>query len=121
PWAAARQLQRAHAGVRAAEAVLAAAVDAGDAGTRVAYESTPAMSPAQRRRKGAGETLRYAVTPCPLGLLLIAASDKGLCALLFGDAEAPLLEQLQDRFAAAILYRDQNGLGDWLHAIVMQL
>ena len=57
--------------------------------------------PAQRRRKGAGETLRYALAPCPL--LLLAASDKGICALLFGDDEAALEQELRSRFAAADL------------------
>ncbi|MFR0309394.1 methylated-DNA--[protein]-cysteine S-methyltransferase, partial [Escherichia coli] len=73
------------------------------------------------RRKGAGETLRYALAPCPLGLLLLAASDKGICALLFGDDEGALEQELRSRFAAADLRRDQAGLGDWLQAIVSQL
>ena len=59
--------------------------------------------------------------PCPLGLLLLAASDKGICALLFGDDEGALEQELRSRFAAADLRRDQAGLGDWLQAIVSQL
>ena len=55
------------------------------------------------------------------GLLLLAASDKGICALLFGDDEAALEQELRSRFAAADLHRDQAGLGDWLQAIVSQL
>jgi AraC family transcriptional regulator, regulatory protein of adaptative response / methylated-DNA-[protein]-cysteine methyltransferase len=50
-----------------AESVLGAALDAGYGSTRGAYQHTAAISPAQRRRKGAGETLRYATSPCPLG------------------------------------------------------
>ena len=43
------------------------------------------------------------------------------CALLFGDDEAALEQELRSRFAAADLHRDQAGLGDWLQAIVSQL
>jgi len=101
--------------------VLDAALAAGCSGTRAPYADTQALTPAQRRRKGAGETLRYALAPCPLGLLLVAASDKGICALLFGDDQTALEDELRSRFAAALLQRDQEGLGEWLQAIVSQL
>jgi AraC family transcriptional regulator of adaptative response/methylated-DNA-[protein]-cysteine methyltransferase len=67
------------------------------------------------------ECLRYAISPCPLGLLLLAASDQGVRALLFGDDEAALLSELQGRFANAQLSPDPAGLRDWLAAILAQL
>ncbi|MFP5340168.1 MAG: methylated-DNA--[protein]-cysteine S-methyltransferase, partial [Gammaproteobacteria bacterium] len=118
---AARRRERLDAQLPKADSVLDAALAVGYSGTRGPYAEAQALSPAQRRRKGAGETLRYALAPCPLGLLLIAASDKGLCALLFGDDEAALEQELRSRFAAATLQRDQAGLGSWLQAIVGQL
>ena len=120
-WATARRRERLEMQLPGAESVLGAALDAGYGGTRGVYQHTAALSPAKRRRKGAGETLRYATSACPLGLLLVAASDKGICALLFGDEQQALLEDLQSRFAAAELVPDQAGLGEWLKAIVAQL
>lgn len=120
-WAAARRRDRLETQLPNAESVLGAALDAGYGSTRGAYEIAAALSPAQRRRKAAGEALRYAISPCPLGLLLVASSDKGICALLFGDTEQALLNELHSRFSAAELTRDQSGLGEWLRAIVAQL
>ncbi|MBH3352498.1 bifunctional DNA-binding transcriptional regulator/O6-methylguanine-DNA methyltransferase Ada [Stutzerimonas sp. Brlt_13] len=120
-WATARRRERLDAQLPEAGSVLDAALAVGYSGTRAPYAEARALTPAQRRRKGAGETLRYALAPCPLGLLLLAASDKGICALLFGDDEGALEQELRSRFAAADLRRDQAGLGDWLQAIVSQL
>lgn len=120
-WSAARRRERLETHLTEADSVLDAALAAGYSGTRAPYADTQALTPAQRRRKGAGETLRYALTPCPLGQLLVASSDKGICALLFGDDQTALEDELRSRFAAAQLQRDQEGLGEWLQAIVSQL
>ncbi|MCQ4307980.1 bifunctional DNA-binding transcriptional regulator/O6-methylguanine-DNA methyltransferase Ada [Pseudomonas stutzeri] len=120
-WAAARRRERLEAQLPGAESVLGAALESGYGSMRGAYQNIAALSPAQRRRKGAGEALRYAISPCPLGLLLVAASDRGICALLFADEEHALLDELQLRFAAAELTCDQAGLGGWLRSILEQL
>ena len=80
----------------------------------------PPHQPADRKRL-APETLRYLIKPCPLGLLLLAASPKGVCALLFGDSKTQLLEELQARFPSADLTCDPADLSDWTEAILAQL
>ncbi|WP_068829747.1 bifunctional DNA-binding transcriptional regulator/O6-methylguanine-DNA methyltransferase Ada [Pseudomonas sp. BMS12] len=120
-WFDAQRRQRLEATLPRASSVLQAALDAGYSGTRALYEQPSALSPAQRRQRGAGEVLRYAIGDCPLGLLLLAASSKGACALLFGDDELELEHELQGRFAAAELRRDQRGLRDWLREVVAQI
>ncbi|MEK1904388.1 MAG: bifunctional DNA-binding transcriptional regulator/O6-methylguanine-DNA methyltransferase Ada [Pseudomonas sp.] len=120
-WSEAQRRQRLDAVLPQADSVLQAALDAGYSGTRALYTQTAALSPAQRRHKGAGEALRYAIAPCPLGLLLLAASTKGACALLFGDDENSLEEELRERFAAADLQRDQAGLQAWLEQVLAQI
>ena len=67
------------------------------------------------------ERLRYAISPCPLGLLLLAASDRGICALLFADDESALLDELQQRFPACDLQADPSSLQGWLDAVLVQL
>ncbi|MBD9417356.1 bifunctional DNA-binding transcriptional regulator/O6-methylguanine-DNA methyltransferase Ada [Pseudomonas sp. PDM16] len=120
-WFEAHRRQRLDSALPRSDSVLQAALDAGYSGTRALYEQPAALSPAQRRQKGAGEVLRYAITLCPLGLLLLAASDRGACAVLFGDDEYELETELQQRFAAAELRRDQRGLRDWLREVVVQI
>lgn len=44
-----------------------------------------AMTPGAVRRKGAGETIRYATVPSPFGAALIGATDQGVCWLSFAD------------------------------------
>jgi len=57
---------------------------------------------ARTRRDGArGERIRYALGDSSLGRVLIAATDRGLCALLFGDDDAALVADLHARFARA--------------------
>ncbi|MGK9067151.1 bifunctional DNA-binding transcriptional regulator/O6-methylguanine-DNA methyltransferase Ada [Stutzerimonas chloritidismutans] len=120
-WSAARRQARLEAGLAGADSVLDAALEAGFGSTRGAYQHSAALSPAQRRRMASGEVLRYAIGTCPLGLLAIAASTRGICALLFGDHDSELLAELRSRFAAAELVRDDQGLGAWLEAVIAQL
>ncbi|MBC9249525.1 AraC family transcriptional regulator [Pseudomonas alcaligenes] len=120
-WVAVRRRERLDAGLGQADSVLQAALDAGYSGTRALYEQPAALSPAQRRQRGAGETLRYAIAPFPLGFLLLAASPRGACALLFGDDATSLLAELRERFAAAELQHDQAGLQDWLSEVLTQI
>lgn len=78
---------------------------------RKARQRTGSPLPATRK---SGEALRYAITPCALGQLLLAASPRGVCALLLGNDEEALLKELSQRFAGATHQRDQAGLGAWL-------
>jgi len=120
-WADARRRAQLEADLPQAGSVLEAALAAGYSGTRALYQQGDALSPAQRRRQGAGETLRYAIAACPLGQLLLAASAKGVCALLFGDTREAVHSELRQRFAAARLERDDAGLGDWLQQVLGQV
>lgn len=81
----------------------------------------PARGLARRAGKGAGLHLRYAISPCPLGYLLLASTDKGICALLFADTPAALEAELAGRFPAAQRSIDQHALGDILQQVLEQL
>jgi AraC family transcriptional regulator, regulatory protein of adaptative response / methylated-DNA-[protein]-cysteine methyltransferase len=120
-WSAAQRRARLEQQLPAADSVLDAALSAGYSGTRALYQQAAALTPAQRRKQGAGEQLRYSIASCPLGHLLLASSAKGVCALLFGDDPAALLAELQQRFAAAELHVDDTGLGDSLRQVLAQL
>jgi AraC family transcriptional regulator of adaptative response/methylated-DNA-[protein]-cysteine methyltransferase len=61
------------------------------------------MSPKKYRAGGSGEVIRFAVGACSLGAILVAATGKGICAILMGDDPEILLRDLQDRFRNANL------------------
>jgi AraC family transcriptional regulator of adaptative response/methylated-DNA-[protein]-cysteine methyltransferase len=120
-WSAAQRRARLEQQLPVANSVLDAALSAGYSGTRALYQQAAVLTPAQRRKQGAGERLHYSIAPCPLGYLLLASSAKGICTLLFGDDPAALLAELRQRFAAAELHVDDAGLGDSLRQVLAQL
>jgi AraC family transcriptional regulator of adaptative response/methylated-DNA-[protein]-cysteine methyltransferase len=68
------------------------------------YVSAPAalgMSPSAFRAGGTGASIRYAIGRCSLGRVLVAASDRGVCALSLGDDPDELVRDLQRRFPGA--------------------
>jgi AraC family transcriptional regulator of adaptative response/methylated-DNA-[protein]-cysteine methyltransferase len=62
--------------------------------------------------------IRYAVSRCSLGSIAVAASDKGVCAILLGDAAAPLLTDLQKRFPDARLVEAGQSLAPLVAKVV---
>ena len=54
--------------------------------------------------------IKYALGRCSLGVILVASSVKGVCAILLGDQSAPLLESLRERFPAAQLIEAPGSL-----------
>lgn len=70
------------------------------------YESADqrlGMRPRQYRAGGAGATIHFALGQCSLGAILVAQSEKGICAILLGDDPEALLRELQDQFPKAHL------------------
>jgi AraC family transcriptional regulator of adaptative response/methylated-DNA-[protein]-cysteine methyltransferase len=65
------------------------------------------------RAGGAGLLIRYATSPSPLGRLLAAATDTGICAILFARNDAELLSDLRQRFNKAQLVPAKGNTG-WL-------
>lgn len=61
------------------------------------------MAPQVFRGGGRGETIRFAVGQCSLGAILVAATGRGLCAILIGEDPEALVRDLQDRFPKAEL------------------
>ena len=59
------------------------------------------MRPKRYRARGAGEVIRFAVGESSLGVVLVAATDRGLCAVLLGDSAQSLERDLRRQFARA--------------------
>jgi AraC family transcriptional regulator, regulatory protein of adaptative response / methylated-DNA-[protein]-cysteine methyltransferase len=61
------------------------------------------MTPTQFRAGGDGNVIRFALGECSLGSILVAMTDRGVCALELGDDPQELVRELQDRFPKATL------------------
>jgi AraC family transcriptional regulator of adaptative response/methylated-DNA-[protein]-cysteine methyltransferase len=84
-------------------------------------DATLGMSPTAMKAGGAGETIRYALADSPLGLMLVATTERGLCAVLFADSDAEGALELRERFPQAVLRRDDAGLGDTVRFVLARL
>ncbi|HKB61515.1 MAG TPA: methylated-DNA--[protein]-cysteine S-methyltransferase, partial [Burkholderiales bacterium] len=76
------------------------------------------MTPTNFRSGGTGASIRFAVGECSLGAILVAATDKGVCAILLGDAPEALVRELEDRFPKATLVGGDEGFEQWVAKVV---
>lgn len=105
-YAAARRGERVRAALARGAGVTEALYDAGyNTNSRFYAESAErlGMRPSAYRDGGKGAVVRFAVGDCSLGAVLVAATDRGVCAILLGDDPESLVRDLQDRFARAEL------------------
>jgi AraC family transcriptional regulator of adaptative response/methylated-DNA-[protein]-cysteine methyltransferase len=105
-YAAARRAGRVQQGLAQAPSVTDAIYDAGFGSSGRFYASASGMlgmTPTRFRSGGPGEAIRFAVAQCSLGAILVAATVKGICAILIGDEPEALVRDLQDRFPRAEL------------------
>jgi AraC family transcriptional regulator of adaptative response/methylated-DNA-[protein]-cysteine methyltransferase len=105
-FAAAVRQKRTQALLSAGRPVTEAMYAAGFNSSGRFYEAADAMlgmTPTAWRRGGAGEVLRTACAATSLGHVLVACAERGICAILLGDDEAALHEDLRARFPSATL------------------
>jgi AraC family transcriptional regulator of adaptative response/methylated-DNA-[protein]-cysteine methyltransferase len=76
------------------------------------------MTPTEFRRGGSGASVRFAAGECTLGSILVAASDKGVCAILLGDDPDALARELQDLFPNAALAAGDSEFEAWVAKVV---
>ncbi len=96
-------------GVRPTEAVY----EAGYGSARSAYENAAehyGMTPATYGAKGKGATICYAISDSPLGKMLVAATDNGVCAIRFGASHDELVAALRGDFSQALISKAQTKL-----------
>ena len=79
------------------------------------------MTPSIYKKGGIGMTIEFAVTDCDLGKLLVARTEKGICAVTFGDESVDLRESLKTEYPNAEIVEDRSNLGDFVEAILANL
>ena len=72
-------------------------------------EQVLGMTPSDYRAGGANAEIRFAVGECSLGSILVARSERGVCAIFLGDDPDALARELQDRFPRATLIGGDAG------------
>ena len=76
------------------------------------------MKPGEFRAGGANIEIRHATAPCSLGQILVAATDKGVCAIFFGDDPKALDQELHNRFPRAKLIAGDREFGKLVAKVV---
>jgi AraC family transcriptional regulator, regulatory protein of adaptative response / methylated-DNA-[protein]-cysteine methyltransferase len=105
-YADAHRAERVRDGLAQCTTVTEAIYGAGFNSSGRFYAASPdllGMTPTEFRSGGNGASIRFAVGECSLGSILVAATGKGVCAILFGDDPGALVRDLQDRFPKAHL------------------
>ena len=99
--------------LQAGHSVTRAMYDAGYSSSSRLYERTASqlgMTPDKYRRGAIAAPIRYTLTDSPLGRMLIAATEKGICAIQFADSDDELEHGLKHEFPFAVRRRDDAAM-----------
>jgi len=118
------RLNQLKANLQAGHSVTRAMYDAGYSSSSRLYERTASqlgMTPDKYRRGAIAAPIRYTVADSPLGRMLVAATDKGICAIQFADSDDELEHGLRHEFPFAIRRRDDGALQTWKQNLLRQI
>jgi AraC family transcriptional regulator, regulatory protein of adaptative response / methylated-DNA-[protein]-cysteine methyltransferase len=119
-YADSRRLHSLKAGLREGHSVTRSLYDAGYGSSSRLYERASAqlgMTPSRYQKQGSGVTIHYTIAPTPIGKMLLAATDRGICSIRFGDANATLERELRSEYPQAEIVREDGRLGDQVKAL----
>ncbi len=101
--------------------VTTAMYEAGFSGPSRLYERSTAamgMTPSTYRAGAPGQRIRYTLADSELGRVIIAATEKGVCAVRIGDSDGKLESDLRSEFSKAELMRDDRELAAYVREII---
>jgi AraC family transcriptional regulator of adaptative response/methylated-DNA-[protein]-cysteine methyltransferase len=110
--------------LRAGHSVTQSMYDAGYSSSSRLYERTASqlgMTPDKYRRGAIAAPIRYTCADSPLGRMLIAATDKGICAIQFANSDGELEQGLKHEFPFAIRRRDDDAMQAWKKDLLSQM
>ena len=122
------RLRKLKQSLRESRDVAGAVYDAGYGSSSRVYERADTrlgMTPLQYRKEGRGVTITYVAVESPVGLMMIGATDRGLCSIQFGDTAEELVGLLRKEYPAAVL--EPMGtphppeFQEWMDALVSHL
>lgn len=98
-----------------------ATYDAGYGSSSRLYEKSSrflGMTPKAYKQHGKGQKIYYSVVKSPLGLLLLAATKKGICAVRIGDSHKDLVDELKIEFKNADMNETNSKLSEWQQLLI---
>jgi AraC family transcriptional regulator of adaptative response/methylated-DNA-[protein]-cysteine methyltransferase len=110
--------------LQAGDSVTRAMYDAGYGSSSRLYERTASqlgMTPDKYRRGAIAAAIRYTCADSPLGRMLIAMTDRGICSIQFARSDSELMEGLKHEFPFASRKLDDNGLQPWVKALLQHM
>jgi AraC family transcriptional regulator of adaptative response/methylated-DNA-[protein]-cysteine methyltransferase len=120
-YGAARRARRVRSELCRRGTVTEAIMDAGYNSSSRFYEQSDAvlgMTPGAYRAGGANAEIRFATGECSLGVILVAASGRGVCAIMLGDDRNALARDLHNRFPNARLIGGDREFGRLVAKVV---
>jgi AraC family transcriptional regulator, regulatory protein of adaptative response / methylated-DNA-[protein]-cysteine methyltransferase len=118
-YARAQRAERFRAQLKSGSSVTAAIHDAGFGSSSRSYDASAlGMTPTRYRAGGRGERVTYAIAPCSLGRVLVATTERGVCAIELGDDDEAVLSELARHVPNAERTRDDDGLRKTVDAVV---
>jgi AraC family transcriptional regulator, regulatory protein of adaptative response / methylated-DNA-[protein]-cysteine methyltransferase len=110
--------------LQAGDSVTRAMYDSGYGSSSRLYEKTASqlgMTPDKYRRGAIAAAIRYACADSPLGRMLIATTERGICSIQFARSDGELLEGLKREFPFATRKADAGGLESWVGALLRHM
>jgi len=104
--------------------VTTAIYEAGYGSPSRVYEAAPTgkgMSLSSYKRGGAGMRIEYSTMTSPVGLVLVAATENGVCSVKIGGSEAALANDLRREYPTAEIAADRKPRSEWTKAIARHL
>jgi AraC family transcriptional regulator, regulatory protein of adaptative response / methylated-DNA-[protein]-cysteine methyltransferase len=127
-YAAARRVERLKGELRNGRDVTGALYEAGYGSSSRLYETAPAtlgMTPGAYGRGGLGMRIGYTIMDCPLGRMLVGATERGVCSVGLGDDDEALEVRLRREYPAAEIARwgggETGGLLVWAQALLKHI
>lgn len=120
-YASRHQSQRFQTKIKTSPSITDAIYSSGYGSSGSAYDKKRdqlAMKPTVYRKGAEGVTITYGLTQCFLGWVIVAATDRGICAIEFGDDSETLPEQIQARFPNAQLNKADIGFKKLIKEVV---
>ena len=117
----ARRVRQFKTRLRAGDTVSRATYEAGFGSSSRVYERADellGMTPASFRKGGAGLRIAYSIASTPIGRILVATTERGVCAVAMGASDAEVVAGLRGDFPNATLERRDDEHATWVRAVV---
>jgi AraC family transcriptional regulator of adaptative response/methylated-DNA-[protein]-cysteine methyltransferase len=123
-FAESKRLEKFKNELRSGSGVTEAIYEAGFGSSSRLYENVSqklGMTPTVYRRGGENMQIDFTITACDLGKLLVARTEKGICAVTFGETDEILTENLKSEYPNAEIQQNETNLKEFVEAILANL